>query len=57
MNIAIISLYLPSGSKGGVGYQVHYFANALVRRGHSVTVFSQSGASKDSLYKVDDRHE
>jgi len=53
MNIAITSLYLPSGSKIGVGYTVHAFANALVRRGHRVTVFSQSGASPDSLYEVE----
>ena len=52
MKIAIISLYLPSGSKIGVGYQVHYLANELVKRGHQVTVFSQTGASNDSLYKV-----
>lgn len=52
MNIAITSLYLPTGSKIGVGYQVHYLANALVRRGHSVTVFSQSGAPADSIYSV-----
>ncbi len=52
MKIAITSLYLPSGSKIGVGYQVHALANALVRRRHSVTVFSQTGASEDSLYDV-----
>lgn len=52
MKIAITSLYLPSGSKIGVGYQVHALANALVRRGHAVTVFSQTGASDDSLYEV-----
>ncbi len=52
MKIAITSLYLPSGSKIGVGYQVHYLANALVRRGHSVTVFSQTGGSVDSLYET-----
>jgi glycosyltransferase involved in cell wall biosynthesis len=52
MKIAIISYYLPSGSKIGVGYQVHHLANALVRRGHEVTVFSQSGRSADSLYEV-----
>lgn len=52
MNIAITSLYLPSGSRIGVGYQVHYLANHLVRRGHSVTVFSQTGACPDSLYDV-----
>lgn len=52
MKIAITSLYLPSGSKIGVGYVVHAFANELVKRGHEVTVFSQSGASADSLYQV-----
>jgi len=52
MNIAITSLYLPSGSKIGVGYQVHYLANELVKRGHSVTVFSQTGTSEDSLYNA-----
>ena len=52
MNIAITSLYLPSGSKIGVGYVVHAFANELVRRGHRVTVFSQSGPGPDSLYDV-----
>ena len=53
MKIAISSLYLPSGSKIGVGYVVHYLANELVTRGHDVTVFSQSGASPDSLYRVE----
>jgi glycosyltransferase involved in cell wall biosynthesis len=52
MNIAITSLYLPSGSKIGVGYQVHYLANELVARGHRVTVFSQTGSSPDSRYQV-----
>ena len=53
MKIAITSLYLPSGSKIGVGYVVHYLANELVKRGHEVTVFSQTGASPDSLYQVE----
>jgi glycosyltransferase involved in cell wall biosynthesis len=35
-----------------VGYQVHALANQLVRRGHRVTVFSQTGASEDSRYEV-----
>jgi phosphatidyl-myo-inositol alpha-mannosyltransferase len=52
MKIAITSLYLPSGSKIGVGYQVHYLANQLVKRGHDVTVFSQTGPSPDSMYSV-----
>jgi glycosyltransferase involved in cell wall biosynthesis len=36
----MISYYLPSGSKIGVGYQVHALATELVRRGHDVTVLS-----------------
>ncbi|HEY3997332.1 MAG TPA: glycosyltransferase family 4 protein [Candidatus Xenobia bacterium] len=52
MKIAILSLYLPSGSKIGVGYQVHYLANALTRRGHDVTVYSQSGPPDDARYPV-----
>ncbi|HLK58713.1 MAG TPA: glycosyltransferase family 4 protein [Chthonomonadaceae bacterium] len=52
MKIALVSNYLPSGSKIGVGYVVHYFANELVKRGHEVTVYSQTGASTDSLYNV-----
>lgn len=52
MNIGIISLLLPSGSKIGVGYVVHNLANELVKRGHRVTVFSQTGACEDSLYDV-----
>jgi phosphatidylinositol alpha-mannosyltransferase len=52
VKIAITSLYLPAGSKIGVGHVVHYLANDLVQRGHEVTVFSQCGASSDSLYKV-----
>jgi len=53
MNIAITSLYLPAGSKIGVGYQVHNLANELIRRGHTVTVFSQCGRSDDTTYNVE----
>ena len=52
MKIAITSYYLPSGSKIGVGYMVHYLANELVRRGHAVTVFSACAECSDSLYHV-----
>ena len=52
MNIAITSLYLPSGSKIGVGYVVHALANELSSRGHNVTVFSQTGAPVDARYHV-----
>lgn len=40
LRIAMISYYLPSDSKIGVGYQVDVLAGELARRGHSVDVFS-----------------
>ena len=51
MRIAMISYYLPSGSKIGVGYQAHYMANALSRRGHSITMFSPCAKCDDALYE------
>jgi phosphatidylinositol alpha-mannosyltransferase len=53
MKVAITSYYLPSVSKIGVGYVVHYLANELVKRGHEVTVFSSGGPGSDSLYQVE----
>jgi glycosyltransferase involved in cell wall biosynthesis len=50
--LALTSLYLPSASKIGVGYQVHGLANALVRRGHAVTVFSPCPRPEDAAYAV-----
>jgi phosphatidylinositol alpha-mannosyltransferase len=50
MKIAMVSLYLPGGSKIGVGYQVHHMANQMVERGHSVTVYSQCQPGEDALY-------
>ncbi|WP_454778556.1 glycosyltransferase family 4 protein [Georgenia muralis] len=50
LRIAMISYYLPSGSKIGVGYQVHALANALVRRGHLVDVFSDCPPVDGALY-------
>src|SRR5438270_392015 len=52
MNIAMISLYLPNGSKIGSGYQAHYMANALVRRGHDVTMFSPCEGPEGALYRT-----
>ena len=52
MNIALTSLYLPSASKIGVGYQVHGLANALVSRGHSVTVFTPCPRPSDANYDL-----
>ncbi len=52
MKIAMTSLYLPGGSKIGVGYQVHNMANQMVLRGHEVTVFSQCAAGESPLYEL-----
>jgi glycosyltransferase involved in cell wall biosynthesis len=52
MKIAMTSLYLPGGSKIGVGYQVHHMANQLVQRGHAVTVFSQCAPGREALYQA-----
>lgn len=51
MKVAMVSLYLPSESKIGSGYQAHYMANALVRRGHRVTMFSPCAPSEGALYE------
>lgn len=50
LRIAMISYYLPSGSKIGVGYQAHELANELVRRGHTVDVFSECPPVEGALY-------
>ncbi|WP_122262038.1 glycosyltransferase family 4 protein [Ornithinimicrobium cerasi] len=52
MKIAMISYYLPSESKIGVGHQVHALANELVTRGHSVTVFSPCRTPEGARYNV-----
>jgi glycosyltransferase involved in cell wall biosynthesis len=50
LRIAMISYYLPSGSKIGVGFQAHELANELVRRGHHVDVFSECPPVEGALY-------
>ncbi|RMI06850.1 glycosyltransferase family 4 protein [Cellulomonas triticagri] len=40
LRIAMLSYYLPSGSKIGVGFQAHELATELASRGHQVDVFS-----------------
>jgi phosphatidylinositol alpha-mannosyltransferase len=52
LKIAMISYYLPSGSKIGVGYQAHALANTFAARGHEVTVFSGCGPSDGAKYKT-----
>ena len=50
LRIAMISYYLPSASKIGVGYQVHELATELVRRGHTVDVFSECPPMPNAVY-------
>jgi len=50
MRIAMISLYLPSGSKIGAGYQAHAMANAFVEHGWDVTMHSPCDKPDDALY-------
>ncbi len=50
LRIAMISYYLPSESKIGVGYQVDALADELARRGHQVDVFSPCGPVAGALY-------
>jgi phosphatidylinositol alpha-mannosyltransferase len=52
MKLAFTHVDLPNESRGGVAYQVHYLANEMVRRGHSVTMFTFSPAYADCLYAV-----
>ncbi len=52
MKIGMISLYLPSGSKIGSGYQAHYMATALSRRGHDVTMHTPCPAVDGAPYKT-----
>jgi phosphatidyl-myo-inositol alpha-mannosyltransferase len=52
LSVAMISYYLPSGSKIGVGYQVHELANAIADRGHRVTVLSPCGPSPGARYET-----
>ncbi|QAY69009.1 glycosyltransferase family 4 protein [Xylanimonas protaetiae] len=51
LRIAMISYYLPSTSKMGIGYQVHELATELTRRGHDVTVFSDCPAVDGAAYQ------
>lgn len=51
LRVAMISYYLPSESKIGVGYQVHALANELARRGHHVDVFSPCAPVEGAIYE------
>lgn len=50
--IAILQRFLPSRSRGGVGHFTHGLANALVARGHVVTVFSEDPAPDGARYRM-----
>jgi len=52
LKIAVIQRFLPSRSRGGVGYFTDGLCNALERRGHAVTLFSQDPAPEAALYEV-----
>lgn len=52
LRIAMISYYLPSGSKIGVGYWVDQLARELIRRGNQVTVYSACPAVEGAPYDV-----
>ena len=52
LRIALGHADLPNESKGGVAHQTHHLANALVRRGHHVTVVTFSPRAPDALYEV-----
>lgn len=50
LRIAFFSKALPSDAPGGVANQVHWLANELVTRGHSLTCFTLSPAPSDARY-------
>ncbi len=51
LRVAMISYYLPSASKMGIGYQVDALATELTRRGHHVDVFSDCPAVEGATYR------
>ncbi len=51
LRVAMISLYLPSGSKIGAGYQAHAMANAFAAHGWRVTMFSPCEKPVDGDYE------
>ena len=52
MKIAMTHANLPNETKGGAAAQAHYLANALVDRGHEVTMFTFSPAYTECRYQV-----
>lgn len=50
LKVAMISYYLPSASKIGVGYQAHELATELVRRGHEVDMVSECPPVEGAIY-------
>ncbi|WAL59157.1 glycosyltransferase family 4 protein [Thermocoleostomius sinensis] len=56
MKIAMTHVDLPNEAKGGVAFQAHYLANALVDRGHDVTMFTLSSGDTDCRYRIHQYH-
>src|SRR5712692_8574557 len=51
LRVAMASYYLPSDSKIGAGYMAHGLAQAMVERGHRVTMFSPCRKPENALYR------
>ncbi len=52
MNIAFFSKHLPSNEPNGVSVQVHRLAEALLLRGHQVTVYTFSPPVRGASYRT-----
>jgi phosphatidylinositol alpha-mannosyltransferase len=51
LRVAMVSYYLPSDSKIGVGYMAHGLAEAVARLGHDVTMFSPCASVEGAGYR------
>jgi glycosyltransferase involved in cell wall biosynthesis len=51
LRIAMTSYYLPSQDKIGVGWMAHRLGNALIDRGHALTMFSPTSRPEDARYQ------
>lgn len=51
LRIAIIQRFLPPASRGGAGHFAHGLGNALVSRGHDVTMFSEDPGPATARYQ------
>ena len=52
LRVLMTSYYMPSGSKIGVGHQVHLLANQLIAQGHHVTVATPCTVTDSATYET-----